>query len=59
MAAILINGPRPFVQIFKISPINRRLQEKSEENFPGISEEKLFKGVDGRTTDEEWSAQGS
>ena len=51
MAAILINGPRPFVQIF-----NPQFTEGSRRNLkkigPGVSEEKLFNGVDGWTTDD-------
>ena len=50
MATILINGLRPFVQIF-----NPPLTEDSRRNLKkiglGVSEENLFKGVDGRTTD--------
>ena len=47
MAAILINGPWPFVQIF-----NPFLTEGSTGSLkkigPGLSEEKSFKGLDGR-----------
>ena len=49
-SAILINGPRPFVKIF-----NRLLTEGYRRNLKkiaqGVTEEKSFKGVDGRTTD--------
>ena len=49
MGAILINGPRPFVQIF-----NSQFTEGSRRNLKktglGVSVEKLFKGVDGETT---------
>ena len=45
IAAILINGSRPFVQYL----INRRLKEKFEENWPRGFREEVFKGVDGRT----------
>ena len=41
MAAILINGPWPFEQIFNLLLIS-----------PGFSEEKSFKGLDGRTDDD-------
>ena len=51
IAAILIYGPWLFVQIF-----NAFLTEDSTWNLkkigPGISEEKSFKDVDGRTDDE-------
>ena len=68
MAAILINRPRTFVK--KKKKKNPPLTEGSRRNLkkigPVVSEEKLFKGVDGRrtdgrqtdgrwTTDEEWS----
>ena len=47
MEAILINGPWPFEQIF-----NPLLTEGSTWSLkkigPGVSEEKLFEGVDGR-----------
>ena len=50
MAAIMINSLRPFVQIF-----NPLLTEGSRRNLkkigPGVSEEKLFKGVAGQTMD--------
>ena len=49
MAAFFINGPRPFVQIS-----NPPLTESSGENLKkiglGVSEEILFKGVEGRRT---------
>ena len=45
IAAILINGPTPFVQFL----INRRLQEKFEENWPRSFRGEVFKGVDVRT----------
>ena len=32
------------------SPIKRRLHEKFEANWPGGSEDKLFKSVDGQRT---------
>ena len=51
MVAILIKGPKPFVQIF-----NPLLTEGSWRNLkkigPGVSEE-LFKGVDGQTMDDD------
>ena len=57
MAAILINGPRPFVQIF--NPSSTEVSRKKMKKIGSVvSEEKLFKDVDGRmggrwTTDEE------
>ena len=48
MAAILINGPRPFVQIFN-PPLTKGTRRNLKNIGPGISEEKLFKGVEGQT----------
>ena len=49
MAAILINGPRPFVNFQ--SPINRRPQEKLEENWPSGFRGEVVQRWDGGTTD--------
>ena len=52
IAAILIDGPWPFEQIFKPSLLEgstRRLKKIG----PGVLEEKSFKSVDGRTDDDE------
>ena len=48
MAVILINGPWPFEQFFN-PPFNKRLHMKKI--GPVVTEEKSFKGVNGRTTD--------
>ena len=50
MAAILINGPRLFVQIFN-PPLTEGSRRKLKKIGPWISEEKLFKGVDDGRTD--------
>ena len=50
MAAILIYEPRPFVQIFNL-PSTEGSRRNLKKTGPAVSEEKLFKGVDGRTTD--------
>ena len=47
MAAILIYGQRPFVHIFN-PPLTQGSTLSLKKFGPGISEEKLFKGVDGR-----------
>ena len=49
MVATLINGPRPFVQIFN-PPLTEGAKRNLKKIGPGVSE-KLFKCVDGRTTD--------
>ena len=48
MVAILINGPRLFVQIFN-PPLTKGSRRNLKKIGPGISEK--FKGVDGRRTD--------
>ena len=60
MAAILINGPWPFVQIFN-HPLTEGSTWSLKKICTGVSE-KLFKGVyrrmmDERTTDGKWSQQ--
>ena len=54
MVAILINGPWPSEQIF-----NPSLTEGSTWSLkkigPGVTEEKSFKGLNGRMTDGKWS----
>ena len=54
MMAILINGPWPFIQI-----LNPTFTEGSTWSLkkigPGVTEEKSFKDVYGRTTDGKWS----
>ena len=47
MAAILINGPRPFVEIFNL-PLTEDSTWNLKKIGPGVTEEKSFKGVDGR-----------
>ena len=51
MAVILFNGPWPFDQIFNPPLTNRRFKMKFKKIGPGVSEDKLFKGVDGRRTE--------
>ena len=57
MAAILLNGPWPFVQIFN-PPLIYGSAWSVKKFGPGVSEEKSFKDVDGQTdgqiTDREW-----
>ena len=50
MAAILINRPWPFVQIFN-PPLTEGFTWSLKKIVPGVSEEKSFKGVDGWRTD--------
>ena len=54
MAAIFINRPWPYVKIFN-PPLTEGSWWHLKKIGPGVSEEKLFKGVDGRTTDGKWS----
>ena len=49
MKAILTDGSRPFVQIFH-PPLSESSWRNLKKIGPGVSKEKLFKGVDGRTT---------
>ena len=49
MVAILINGPRPSVQIFN-TPLTIDSRRNLSKIGPGVSEEKLFKDVDGGQT---------
>ena len=58
MAAILINGPWPFVQI--LNPHSAEGSKWSLKKIsPRISEKKLFKGVDGRQTKDGWQQMAS
>ena len=52
MATILINGLRPFVQIFS-PPLTEGSRRNLKKIGPGVSEENVFKNVDGGTKDEE------
>ena len=58
MGAILINGQRPFVQIFN-PPLTEGYSRNLKKIGLGDSEEKLFKGVDGRTADRQRTEQSS
>ena len=49
MTAILINRPRPFVQIFN-PPLTEGSRRNLKKIYLWVSEEKLFKGVDRWTT---------
>ena len=50
LAAILINLPWPFVQIFN-PPLTEGSTWSLKKIGPGVSEEKSIKGVDGLWTD--------
>ena len=50
MAAFFINGPRPFVQISN-SPLTENSRRNLKKTGLRVSEEMLFKGVDGRRTE--------
>ena len=59
LAAILINEPQPFEQIFK-PPSTEGSTWNLKKTGPGVSEKKLFKCVnggmdDGQTMDSKWS----
>ena len=51
MEAIVINERRHYVQIFN-PPLTEGSWWNLRENGLGVSEEKLFKGIDGRTMDD-------
>ena len=50
-AAILINGPWPFEQIFN-PPLTEGSTWSLKKTGPEVSEEKSFEGVDGGTDDD-------
>ena len=51
MAAILINRPKPFVQIFNSQLTEASQGSRRKKTGPGVSKEQLFKSVHGKRMD--------